>query len=72
MVEKHVLVDGEPCSASIFDFSLYFFHNAKELVKRGKGPYFYLPKMESHLEARYDIKTLFCYSYAMTKLIISC
>ncbi|KAL7335153.1 Malate synthase, glyoxysomal [Mucor circinelloides] len=52
MLEKHVLVDGEPCSASIFDFSLYFFHNAKELVKRGKGPYFYLPKMESHLEAR--------------------
>ncbi|OBZ91530.1 Malate synthase, glyoxysomal [Choanephora cucurbitarum] len=52
MVEKHVLVDGEPCSASIFDFALYFFHNAKELVKRGKGPYFYLPKMESHLEAR--------------------
>ncbi|KAI7889935.1 malate synthase A [Mucor mucedo] len=52
MVEKHVLIDGEPCSASIFDFSLYFFHNAKELIKRGKGPYFYLPKMESHLEAR--------------------
>lgn len=52
MLEKHVLIDGEPCSASIFDFSLYFFHNAKELVKRGKGPYFYLPKMESHLEAR--------------------
>ncbi|KAI8331737.1 malate synthase A [Chlamydoabsidia padenii] len=52
MVEKHVLVDGEPCSASIFDFALYFFHNAKELIKRGKGPYFYLPKMESHLEAR--------------------
>ncbi|CAO3647315.1 unnamed protein product [Mucor fragilis] len=52
MLEKHVLIDGEPCSASIFDFSLYFFHNAKELVKRGKGPYYYLPKMESHLEAR--------------------
>ncbi|KAI8066843.1 malate synthase A [Gongronella butleri] len=52
MVEKHVLIDGEPCSASIFDFALYFFHNAKELIKRGKGPYFYLPKMESHLEAR--------------------
>ncbi|KAI7905948.1 malate synthase A [Cokeromyces recurvatus] len=52
MVEKHVLVDGEPMSASIFDFALYFFHNAKELIKRGKGPYFYLPKMESHLEAR--------------------
>ncbi|KAI7871900.1 malate synthase A [Spinellus fusiger] len=52
MVEKHVLVDGEPMSASLFDFGLFFFHNAKELVKRGKGPYFYLPKMESHLEAR--------------------
>ncbi|KAI9272827.1 malate synthase A [Phascolomyces articulosus] len=52
MVESHVLVDGEPTSASIFDFALYFFHNAKELIKRGKGPYFYLPKMESHLEAR--------------------
>ena len=50
--EKHVLVDGEPVSASIFDFGLYFFHNAKELVERGSGPYFYLPKMESHLEAR--------------------
>ncbi|KAI9315924.1 malate synthase A [Dichotomocladium elegans] len=52
MVEKHVLVDGEPMSASMFDFGLYFYHNAKELIKRGKGPYFYLPKMESHLEAR--------------------
>ncbi|KAI7859476.1 malate synthase A [Circinella umbellata] len=52
MVESHLLVDGEPTSASIFDFGLYFFHNAKELIKRGKGPYFYLPKMESHLEAR--------------------
>ena len=52
MVEQHVLVDGEPMSASIFDFGLYFFHNAKELLARGSGPYFYLPKMESHLEAR--------------------
>ncbi|KAL1933513.1 hypothetical protein VTP01DRAFT_7603 [Rhizomucor pusillus] len=52
MVEKHVLVDGDPVSASIFDFAVYFFHNAKELIKRGYGPYFYLPKMESHLEAR--------------------
>ncbi|TPX35631.1 malate synthase [Synchytrium endobioticum] len=50
--EKHFLVDGEPCSASIFDFALYFFHNARETVKQGLGPYFYLPKMESHLEAR--------------------
>jgi malate synthase len=52
LLEKHVLVDGEPVSASLFDFALYFFHNAKELVARGTGPYFYLPKMESHLEAR--------------------
>lgn len=51
--EKHMLVDGEPMSASIFDFGLYFFHNAAETVKQGFGPYFYLPKMESHLEARY-------------------
>ena len=50
--EKHVLIDGKQISASIFDFGLYFFHNAKELLKRGTGPYFYLPKMESHLEAR--------------------
>lgn len=52
MVERHVLIDGEPMSASLFDFGLYFFHNAKELLARGSGPYFYLPKMESHLEAR--------------------
>jgi malate synthase len=50
--EKHVLVDGKPVSGGIFDFALYFFHNAKELLARGSGPYFYLPKMESHLEAR--------------------
>jgi malate synthase len=50
--ERHILVDGEPMSGSIFDFGLYFFHNAKELLARGSGPYFYLPKMESHLEAR--------------------
>jgi malate synthase len=50
--ERHVLVDGEPISGSIFDFGLYLFHNAKELLSRGSGPYFYLPKMESHLEAR--------------------
>jgi malate synthase len=50
--EKHVLVDGEPVSGALFDFALYFFHNAKELLARGSGPYFYLPKMESHLEAR--------------------
>jgi malate synthase len=50
--EKHVFVDGERVSGGIFDFALYMFHNAKELVARGSGPYFYLPKMESHLEAR--------------------
>jgi len=50
--ERHMLVDGEPVSGGIFDFGLYFFHNAKELLARGSGPYFYLPKMESHLEAR--------------------
>ncbi|MGD0739728.1 MAG: malate synthase A, partial [Terracidiphilus sp.] len=50
--ERHVLVDGEPMSGSIFDFGLYFFHNARELLARGSGPYFYLPKMESHREAR--------------------
>src|SRR6185295_6806118 len=50
--EKHVTVDGKPMSASLFDFGLYFFHNVKELQKRGSGPYYYLPKMESHLEAR--------------------
>jgi malate synthase len=50
--EKHVTVSGEPVSASLFDFGLFFFHNAAELLARGSGPYFYLPKMESHLEAR--------------------
>jgi malate synthase len=52
LVEEHVYVDGEPVSASIFDFAIYFFNNAQELLARGTGPYFYLPKMESHLEAR--------------------
>lgn len=50
--EKHVLVDGKRVSGGIFDFALFMFHNAKELLARGSGPYFYLPKMESHLEAR--------------------
>src|ERR1700710_994117 len=50
--EKPFGVVGEPISGSLFDFGLYFFNNAEELVKRGTGPYFYLPKMESHLEAR--------------------
>ena len=52
LVEKHLLVDGAPISGSLFDFGLYFFHNARELLARGTGPYFYLPKLESHLEAR--------------------
>jgi len=50
--EKHFPVGGKPMSASLFDFGLFFFHNAKELIARGTGPYFYLPKLESHLEAR--------------------
>ncbi|MEH7299226.1 malate synthase A [Neobacillus drentensis] len=50
--EKHVLLDGKPISGSFFDFGLYFYHNVKELLARGSGPYFYLPKLESHLEAR--------------------
>jgi len=50
--EKHVTVDGQRVSGGIFDFGLVFFHNAKEQVARGAGPFFYLPKMESHLEAR--------------------
>ncbi|HEV3480133.1 MAG TPA: malate synthase A [Gaiellaceae bacterium] len=50
--EKHVVVDGAPVSGSLFDFGLYFFHNARRLLERGTGPYFYVPKLESHLEAR--------------------
>ena len=50
--EKHVLVDGEPMSASIFDFGLFLYHNAHALIEKGAGPYFYLPKLEGHLEAR--------------------
>lgn len=50
--ERHVWVDGEPMSGSLFDFALFLFHNAREQTARGTGPYFYLPKMESHLEAR--------------------
>ncbi|HUP87949.1 MAG TPA: malate synthase A [Longimicrobiales bacterium] len=50
--EKHFLIDDVAMSGSLFDFGLYFFHNARELLDRGSGPYFYLPKMESHLEAR--------------------
>jgi len=50
--EAHVRIDGQPMSGALFDFGLYVFHNAKELMARGSGPYFYLPKLESHLEAR--------------------
>ncbi len=49
--EEHVVVDGKPMSASLFDFGIWFFHNARELLDRGSGPYLYLPKLESHLEA---------------------
>ena len=52
LLEKHVLVDGKPISGSLFDFGLYFFHNARERLDRGTAPYFYLPKMQSHREAR--------------------
>src|SRR5256884_5147489 len=52
LVEKHVNVDGAPISASLFDFGLAFFHNGAALIAKGSGPYFYLPKLESHLEAR--------------------
>jgi malate synthase len=52
LLEKNVLIDDQPVSGSLFDFGLYFYHNAKTLTEKGSGPYFYLPKMESHLEAR--------------------
>jgi malate synthase len=52
LLEKHILVDGKPAPGGIVDFALFFFHNAKEQLKRGTGPYFYLPKMQSHREAR--------------------
>jgi malate synthase len=52
LVERHTTVQGEPVSASLFDFGLWFFHNAVELLARGSGPYLYLPKLENHLEAR--------------------
>lgn len=50
--EKHLLIDGEPVAGGLVDFGLYFFHNAHRLMAQGKGPYFYLPKIENHLEAR--------------------
>jgi malate synthase len=59
--ERHVEVRGEPISASLFDFGLFFFHNARYLLEEGSGPYFYLPKLESHLEARLW-NDVFCFS----------
>ncbi len=50
--EAHLRIDGDPCSGSLFDFGLAFFHNARQLLENGSGPYFYLPKLENHLEAR--------------------
>lgn len=67
LTEKHVTVDGTPISASLFDFGLYLFRNAKELLARGSGPYFYLPKMESHLEARLWNEV---FTYAQEKLAV--
>jgi malate synthase A len=52
LIERHVRVDGNPVPAALFDFGIYLFHNARELLSRDTGPYFYLPKLESHLEAR--------------------
>ena len=52
LMEHHLQVDGAPVSGALFDFALYVFHNAKEAIAHNTGPYFYLPKMESHLEAR--------------------
>jgi malate synthase len=52
LIERHLRVDGQPVSGSLFDFGLYLFHNAAPLLARGSGPYFYLPKLENHLEAR--------------------
>ena len=51
LLEEHILVDGQPMSASLFDFGLYFFHNARKLLENGSGPYFYLPKLENRHEA---------------------
>jgi malate synthase len=59
--EKHMLLDGKPISGSLFDFGLFFFHNAAAQIGKGTGPYFYLPKMESHLEARLW-NDVFCFS----------
>lgn len=64
MEESHLTVDGTPVSASLFDFGLYFYHNAKCLLEQGSGPYFYLPKLESYLEARlWDHVFVFAQNY---------
>jgi malate synthase len=65
--ERHLLVDAEPISASLFDFGLAFFHSAPRLIKRDSGPYFYLPKMESHLEARLW-NDVFCFAEKAARL----
>jgi malate synthase len=52
LLERHIVVDGQPVAGGLVDFALYLFHNARELLDRGAGPYYYLPKLESHLEAR--------------------
>ncbi|WP_243291528.1 malate synthase A [Bacillus sp. FJAT-47783] len=59
--EKHILVDGKRMSGSLMDFGLFFYHNAKTLIDNGTGPYFYLPKLESHLEARFW-NDVFCFA----------
>ena len=58
--EKHFLINGEPISGSLFDFGLYLFHQAHKLLQNGSGPYFYLPKMENHFEARI-MERCFCF-----------
>src|ERR1035438_7582642 len=65
--EKHFLVDGKPISASLFDFGLFFFHNAATLLSKGTGPYFYLPKLENHLEARLW-NDVFCFAQDELKI----
>lgn len=69
--EPRVLIDGQPTSGSLFDFAIYFYHNAAELIKRGFGPYFYLPKMEHHLEARLW-NDVFCLATSALKLPQRC
>ncbi len=67
LLEKNFQVNQQPMSGSLFDFGLYFFHNAQECVRRGTGPYFYLPKMESHLEARLW-NDVFCFAQDRLKI----